>query len=90
MKHAPPAMSVSESGTSALAVAPLKVLRAQRPLGSETVPGRTSGVTFASQCTSPRSLKTRTVSPSAMTRGLRVVRMNLEARDRRAQFAERR
>ena len=53
-------MSVSVSGTSALAVAPLNVLRAQRPFGSDTVPGRTSGVTVASQCTSPRSLKMRT------------------------------
>ena len=42
MKHAPPPISVSESGTSALDVAPLIVLLAHKPFGSATVPGRTS------------------------------------------------
>ncbi len=61
-------MSVRASGTSALAVAPFRVLRAHSPFGSETVPGRISAVTLTWHCTSPRSLKTRTASPSVIAR----------------------
>src|SRR6266516_4039466 len=60
LKHAPPPMSVSASETSAVAVAPLRVLRRHNPLGRLTVPRARIGVTVSVQCTSPRSLKTRT------------------------------
>src|SRR5262249_4194336 len=60
LKQAPPAISVSESGTSAVAVTPLRVLRRHSPFGRLTVPRRTIGNTCSVQWTSPRSLKIRT------------------------------
>ena len=56
-------------GASALAVDPFIVCRLQSPFGSDTVPGRTVGAIDARQRTSPRPLKTRTVSPSSIRRG---------------------
>ena len=53
-------MSLSESGASAFGVEPLYVLFRHNPFDMLTVPGLTSGVSAAGQCTSPRSLKTRT------------------------------
>ena len=55
-------------GASALAVCPLSVWRAHKPLGSMATPGRSSALTFNVQRASPERLKTRTGSPSAKCR----------------------
>jgi outer membrane protein assembly complex protein YaeT len=68
LKQAPPPRSVSVSGTSAVPVVLLRVLRRHRPFGRLTIPGGTLGETPTGQCTSPRSLKTRTRSPSSSPR----------------------
>jgi hypothetical protein len=68
LKHAPPPRSVSVSGTSAVPVVLLRVLRRHSPLGRLTVPRRIDGTTESGQCTSPRSLNIRTKSPSANPR----------------------
>src|SRR5207247_4858264 len=65
LKHAPSPMSVSVAGTSDVPVKPLRVLRRHKPFGRLTVPGRIVGRTVSVECTSPRSLNTRTPSPSA-------------------------
>src|SRR5690606_22877248 len=84
-KTAPPPMSESRSATRTLAFAPPDSL-GQRPLTVATTPGRTSSLTAATASKAPRSLWTRTRSPSPMPRaaasaGWRVTR-NSPARRR--------
>src|SRR5581483_10761515 len=52
LKHAPSPMSVSVSGTSAVPLVLLRVLRRQIPFGRLTTPGRTTTETVSGQWTS--------------------------------------
>jgi hypothetical protein len=57
-------LPIAPHWTSAVPVVPLRVLRRQSPFGRLIVPGRMAAATCRGQCTSPRSLKIRTRSPS--------------------------
>ena len=79
-KAPPPPRSVSSSVVNALAMVPPGLREAHQPEGSATTPGPTTSPIRARASTSPRALRTRTTSPSAMARGRSVVGVKVEHR----------
>jgi hypothetical protein len=63
LKHAPPPTALSVSGANAVAVWPFFEALRHAPLGIAATPGRIISLNLSRQCTSPQSLKTRTISP---------------------------